>query len=69
MSVLHKIRITVEGEKPQTIYRKLYAVQVTGPPNRPRRRTHQALCRYNKQEVIVYLEDDKWVSYGEMPVT
>ena len=64
MSVLHKIRI--EGEKPQIVYRKIYELQVEGSPNQPRRRTHRALCRYQKQEIIVYLEDGKWVSYGEV---
>ena len=66
MSVLHKIRIEAEGKKPQCVYRKIYELQVEGSPNQPRRRTHRALYCYQKPEMIVYLEDGKWVSYGEV---
>lgn len=66
MSVLHKILIEAEGKKAQIVYRKIYELQVEGSPNQPRRRTHRALYRYQKQEIIVYLEEGNWVSYGEV---
>ena len=66
MAVLSKIRIAPEGEKQRIVYRRIYEVQVVGTPNRFRSRTHKALCRYNKEEIIVYLESEQWVSYGEI---
>ena len=66
MSVLNKIRIGGEGKKPQIVYRRIYDVQVVGTPNRLRSRTHKAFCRYNKEEIVVYLDSGQWVSYGEI---
>ena len=66
MSVLNKIRIEREGKKPRIVYHRIYDVQVVGTPNRFRSRTHKALCRYNKEKIIVYLESEQWVSYGEI---
>ena len=56
MPVLMKIRIEGEGEKPLMIYRRIYYVQVVGTLNLPRSRTHKAFCRYNKEEIVVYLD-------------
>ena len=36
MSVLHKILLLVEGEKPKLIYRKIYELQVECSLNQPR---------------------------------
>ena len=63
--MLMKIRMKPEGERPQTVYRKIRDVK----PNRTRTRneiTHTASIRYNKQEVVVYLINSEWVSYGEV---
>ena len=50
MSVLHKIQIEAEGKESQIVYRKIYELQVESSP---RRWTHQALYRYQKQELVV----------------
>ena len=64
-SILSKIRIEREDKKPLIIYRRIYNVQAVGAPNRSRSRTHKAFCRYNKEEIVVYLDSGQWVSYGE----
>ena len=66
VSILNKIRIEREDKKPLIIYRRIYGVQVVGTPNRLRSRTHKAFCRYNKEEIVIYLDSGKWVSYGEV---
>ena len=61
--MLMKIRMKPEGERPQTVYRKIRNVK----PNRTSNEiTHTASIRYNKQEVVVYLINSEWVSYGEV---
>ena len=61
--MLMKIRMKPEGERPQTVYRKIRDVK----PERTRNEiTHTASIRYNKQEVVVYLINSEWVSYGEV---
>ena len=60
--MLRKIRMERQGERPQTLYRKLRNIK----PNRPSNKmTHTASIRYNKQEVAVYLINGEWISYGE----
>ena len=66
MSSLNKIRIESEDKNPLIIYRRIYDVQAVGAPNRSRNRTHKAFCRYNKEEIVIYLDSGKWVSYGEV---
>ena len=63
--MLMKIRMKPEGERPQTVYRKLRDIK----PNRTRPSneiTHTASIRYNKQKVIAYLINSEWISYGEV---
>ena len=66
MSSLNKIRIESEDKNPLIVYRRIYDVQAVGAPNRSRSRTHKAFCRYNKEEIVIYLDSGKWVSYGEV---
>ena len=65
--VLHPIRIEISGKKPKTVYRRLYGVEATSrllaSKGKP---THRARIRYNKQDIVAYLVDGKWVSYGEV---
>ena len=72
LMALLKIRIEIEGKKPKIIYRRLFGTQVTSQlrehgyyPSKGKP-THKAWIRYNKQDVIVYLIDGEWVSYGEV---
>ena len=61
--MLMKIRMKPEGERPQTVYRKLRDVK----PNRASNEiTHTASIRYNNQQVVAYLINSEWVSYGEV---
>ncbi len=66
MAVLNKIRIEAEGEKPLIVYRRIYDVRAVGIPNALRTRRRKAFRRYNKQKIVVYLESEQWVSYGEV---
>ena len=55
--MLMKIRMKPQGEKPQTVYRKIHDVKPNQTSNKItyNKITHTALIRYHKQEVIVYL--------------
>ena len=59
MSSLNKIRIESEDKNPLILYRRIYDVQAVGAPNRSRSRTHKAFCRYNKEEIVIYLDSGK----------
>lgn len=61
--MLRKIRIKPQDERPQTVYRKIYNVK---PKRFSNEITHTALIHYKKQEVIVYLINGEWISYGEV---
>ena len=61
--MLRRIRMKPQGERPETIYRKIHAVQ---PDRTYSKITHSALIRYKKQEVVAYLINGEWVSYGEV---
>ena len=63
--MLVKIRMEIEGNKPKTVYRRLYDVEVHGVHARKCKPTHKACIRYNRQDIVVYLIDGEWVSYGE----
>lgn len=71
---LSRIRMEVAGNKPKTLYRKLYGTEVTDQLRKhgfyasKGKATHKAWIRYGKQDIIVYLIDGEWVSYGEVKV-
>ena len=62
--VLHRIRI--EGSERKTVYRRLYDIEAHGVHARKDKPTHTAWIRHSKQNLIVYLIDGRWVSYGEV---
>ena len=70
--MLAKIRMEIEGKKPKTIYRRLYGTQPTsqlrahGFYGSKGKATHRAWIRYNKQDIVVYLIEGKWMSDGEV---
>ena len=70
--VLHPMRIEISGKQPKTVYRRLYGVEATSQGRRlgyyasKGKPTHRARIRYNKQDIVAYLVDGKWVSYGEV---
>ena len=61
-----RVRLEIDGEGCKTIYRRLYDVTAHGGYARAGKPTHMAQIRYRKQELVVYLIDGKWVSYGEL---
>lgn len=72
--MLVKIRMEIDGKKPKIVHRRLYGTQVTdqlrahGFYASKGKATHKAWIRYGKQDVVVYLIDGEWVSYGEVKV-
>ena len=64
--VLHRVRLEMEGEQNKTIYKRLYDVTAHGGYARTGKPTHTARIRYRKQQILVYLIDGSWVSYGEV---
>ena len=62
--VLHRVRLE-DGESCKTIYRRLYDVTAHGGYACVGKPTHTARIRYRKQQIVVYLIDGQWVSYGE----
>ena len=64
--MLHRIRLEIDGESCKTIYRRLIDVTAHGRHARVSKPTHTAWIRYAKQNLVVYLIDGKWVSYGEV---
>ena len=64
--VLHRVRLEINGEKNKTIYKRLYDVATHGGYARKGKPTHTARIRYRKQQIVVYLIDGQWVSYGDV---
>ena len=64
--VLHRVRFEIDGEKNKTIYKRLHDVTAHGGYAQKGKPTHTARIRYAKQNLVVYLIDGEWVSYGEL---
>ena len=62
--MLHRIRLEIEDKKPLTFYKRLYDVTAHSRHARVGKPTHTARMRFAKQDLVVYLIDGKWVSYG-----
>ena len=64
--VLYRVRLEIDGEKNKTIYKRLYDVTAHGGYAQKGKPTHTARMRYCGQDIVVYLIDGQWVSYGEV---
>ena len=63
--MLHRIRLEIAGKKPKSVYRRLYSVQALDKSGR-KCKSHQAWVRYSNRDIVVYLIDGGWVSYGKV---
>ena len=61
--MLKRIRLKRQGKRPQTLYRKIHDVK---PKRTSNEITHTAWIHHNNQEVVVYLINGEWGSYGEV---
>ncbi len=51
---LQRIGMEIEGNKPKSIYRRLYGVILLDKSEKSKGRWHKAWIRYNKKDIMVF---------------